>query len=273
MLQTLSQTRSQAHGKFIWCELMTTDTRAAGEFYRTVLGWNVEEMAMPGADDAPPYYVFGVVEASGCAGVAGMMTIPPELEGRVPPNWTGYVAVDDVDETASQFEEAGGQIRREPQDIPGVGRFAVVADPHGAVLCIMAPQPGGEPPPEPTPDAPGTLGWCELYAEDAREAFDFYEKVFGWTVDHDMDMGPLGIYRIFAHGGRQVGGMMTRTPDIPMACWSYYFNAEAIGAAIARLTSAGGSVVHGPMEVPGGAWIVQAKDPQGAHFALVAPRR
>jgi predicted enzyme related to lactoylglutathione lyase len=273
MLQTLSQTRSDAHGKFVWCELMTTDTSAAGEFYRSVIGWNVEETTMPGATDGQSYFMLGVVEGPTCSGVAGMMTIPPELEGRVPANWTGYVAVDDVDETTDLFAAAGGYVRRDPQDIPGVGRFAVVADPHGAVLCIMTLQPGAEPPSEPTPDAPGTLGWVELYADDAREAFDFYEKVFGWTVDHDMDMGAMGIYRIFASGDKQIGGMMTRPTEVPMACWGYYFNTEAIDAAVDRLVAAGGMVVNGPMEVPGGSWIVQAVDPQGAPFSLVAPKR
>lgn len=272
MLQTVSQARSQTHGKFIWCELMTSDTAAAGAFYRTVLGWEITEMPMPGAAaDAPPYSVFGVPGEAG--GVAGMMTFPPELEGKLPPNWTGYVAVDDVDETVRAVGAAGGRVQRPAQDIPEVGRFAVIADPHGAVLCVMTPIPRENPPAEPAPDAPGTLGWCELYAGEVHEAFDFYASIFGWTLDHDMDMGGMGIYRIFAHQSRATGGMMTRPPEVPMACWSYYFNTDAIDAAIARLTTAGGSVVHGPMEVPGGSWIVQATDPQGAHFALVAPRR
>jgi predicted enzyme related to lactoylglutathione lyase len=275
MLQTASQTRSDTHGKFIWCELMTSDTAAAGEFYRSVLGWSVQEMPVPGGGEAamPPYFVFGLGDGAACSGVAGMMTFPPELAGKLPPNWTGYVAVDDVDETARAFANAGGRVQRDPEDIPGIGRFAVVADPHGAVICIMTPMPPDNPPSEPAPDAPGTLGWRELYAGDAREAFDFYADVFGWSLDHDMDMGGMGVYRIFSHGGRPIGGMMTKPPQVPAPCWAYYFNTDAIDAAITRLTSAGGKVVHGPMEVPGGSWIVQATDPQGAHFALVAPKR
>jgi len=88
-----------------------------------------------------------------------------------------------------------------------------------------------------------------------------------------MDMGPMGLYRIFAAGGPPVGGIMTRMADSPGSFWLYYFNVEAIDAAAARVAAAGGRIVMGPQEVPGGSWIAQGLDPQGALFALVAPVR
>ncbi|MDE1159404.1 MAG: VOC family protein [Neorhizobium sp.] len=273
-VNNLGNDRSRTHGKFIWCELMTSDTQAAGRFYGDVVGWKTKELQMPGM---PPYHLFEIGEGENCPGIGGMMDVPAELSGKLPPNWTGYVAVDDVDATAAQFERLGGRIERAPDDIPNVGRFAVVADPHGAVLCIMAPLPPENAPREPVAGEPGTVGWRELYAGNGDEAFDFYAEVFGWTKHHDFDMGPpgsgLGVYRIFAHQGEAIGGMMTRPPTVPVACWSYYFNVEAIDAAIGRITAGGGAIVNGPMEVPGDSWIVQATDPQGAFFCLVAPKR
>jgi uncharacterized protein len=274
MLQTVSENRSSTHGKFIWCELMTSDTKAAGDFYTSVIGWKINEMTMPGAPDGmPPYYLFEMGEGDNCPGIGGMMDFPPELEGKLPPNWTGYVAVDDVDQTARDYVSLGGRVQREPDDIPGVGRFAVVADPHGAVICIMTPIPPENPPRELGPNDPGNVGWRELYAGNVDEAFDFYSKVFGWTKDHDFDMGEMGPYRIFAHGGEVIGGMMKMPQSVPVPCWSYYFNVDAIDAAIERVNTAGGQVVNGPMPVPGDSWIVQATDPQGAFFCLVAPKR
>jgi predicted enzyme related to lactoylglutathione lyase len=88
-----------------------------------------------------------------------------------------------------------------------------------------------------------------------------------------MDMGPMGMYQLFAIGGVPVGGMMTRPPEIPAPFWLYYFNVEAIDAAVKRATDAGGKLVMGPMEVPGGSWIAQCLDPQGVIFAMVAPVR
>jgi predicted enzyme related to lactoylglutathione lyase len=241
---------SDTHGKFIWCELMTTDTKAAAGFYSSVIGWTTKEMPM---EDLPsPYTIF---EADG-RGVAGMMTFPAELEGQgIPPNWTGYVCVDDVDQSAKDFEANGGQIRRPPEDIPTIGRFAVVADPHGAVLCIMTPLPmEGDSGWEPEMGTPGHIGWHELMAGNMEEAFAFYSKVF-------------------AEHGKQIGGMMTKPAGVPMCYWGYYFNVPAIDSAIERVNAGGGKVIVGPMEVPGGSWIINATDPQGAYFCLVAPGR
>ena len=66
---------------------------------------------------------------------------------------------------------------------------------------------------------------------------------------------------------------MTKAPALPVAFWLYYFNVEAVDAAAARVTQGGGQIVNGPQQVPGGSWIVQCVDPQGAMFALVEPQR
>ena len=86
-------------------------------------------------------------------------------------------------------------------------------------------------------------------------------------------MGPMGVYRMFDTGQGEQGGIMTRTAQTPMSFWLYYFNVEAVDAAAERVKVNGGQIVNGPHEVPGGQWIVQALDPQGAMFALVAPKR
>ena len=62
-------------------------------------------------------------------------------------------------------------------------------------------------------------------------------------------------------------------PDTPAAFWLYYFNVDAVDAAIARVTDGGGQIIMGPHQVPGGSWIVQCFDPQGAMFALVGSKR
>lgn len=269
MLQTAKESTSETHGKFIWCELMTSDTEAAGRFYSAVVGWSVKAMPM---GEGMTYHLFEIGEGDKCPGIGGMMTLPAELAGHVPPNWSGYVAVDDVDRTAQAFEAGGGMIHRQPEDIPGVGRFAVVADPHGAVINIMTPLPMDDMPMAPE-GAPGTVGWYELYADNLEEAFDFYAGIFGWTRDHDHDMGSMGVYRIFAEHGKAIGGMMARPEGVPVPCWVYYFNVDGLDAALSRVTAVGGRIVNGPMEVPGGSWIAHCTDPQGAFFCLVSMRK
>jgi hypothetical protein len=192
-----------------------------------------------------------------------------------PPNWSGYIDVDDVDAAAEKVKRLGGTIHMPPTDIQTVGRFAVAADPQGAAFLLFKPLPPTTPPVIPAPGTPGTIGWNELYASDWDKAFAFYSDMFGWKKDQAMDMGPMGTYQLFtaATGGAPIGGMFNKPPEVPVNFWLYYFNVDSIDPAIERVTSAGGKVLMGPMEVPGGAFIVQCQDPQGAMFALTGPRK
>ena len=88
-----------------------------------------------------------------------------------------------------------------------------------------------------------------------------------------MDMGPMGIYQLFKAGGDEaIGGMMTKLDAMPVPFWLYYFNVAGIDAAAKAVEAGGGQVLNGPHEVPGGDFILQGLDPQGAMFALVGPR-
>ena len=256
---------SKHHGKFIWYDVMTTDCKAAETFYRRAIGWGAKDSGM--ADRS--YTIFSM----GPATVGGLMPITAEARAMgVPPCWTGYLAVDDVDDYAARVKKAGGAVHRAPEDIPGVGRFAVVADPHGAVFIIMKGTSDQEPPVV-APGTPGHVGWRELHAGDREKAFAFYSGLFGWTKAEAIDMGPMGVYQTFATGGEPVGGMMTKTPDTPAPFWLYYFNVDSVDAAVTRVTQGGGRVVMGSHQVPTGQWIAQCLDPQGAMFAMLAPKR
>ena len=247
---------------------MGDDVKAAADFYAHVVGWNAKDSAIAGAR---PYTVLSADER----GVAGMITISAEAKAMgAPPCWAGYVWVEDVDKAATKLTAAGGAVKRAPADIPGVGRFAVVTDPQGAYFRLFR-DAGANPPPPPAPDTPGLVGWRELHAGDGPKAFAFYSGLFGWTKRQGMDMGAAGVYQLFgfAGGDSDYGGMMTRTPQMPAPMWLYYFNVPAIDAAAERVKAKGGKIVNGPMEVPGGQWIVQGLDREGALFALVAPKR
>lgn len=254
-------------GDFVWYEYLGEDVAAAKAFYSAVVGWKICDAGMPGQ-------TYLILHA-GDRPVGGIGELTAEIRDRgVPPCWTGYVGVADVDATVARSTAAGGAVHRTASDIPGVGRFAVVADPHGAVFILFHPS---DPPPASPPLAegtPGTIGWHELHAGNGAEAFAFYSEMFGWRKDTDMPMGAGGeVYRIFRTDDRPNGGMMTKTPETPCPFWLFYFEVEALDAAVARVTGAGGRVLVGPMQVPGGAWIVQCLDPEGAIFALVAPKR
>jgi predicted enzyme related to lactoylglutathione lyase len=254
---------SSFHGKFCWYELMTTDNKAAQAFYGKVLGWGAQDM-----DGAHGTYT--ILSVDGMR-VGGLMALPPELcAAGARPGWSAYVAVDDVDACAARVKQAGGAVHREPADIPGIARFAVVADPHGAVFNLIKGFTDTEPE-LPAPGKPGHAGWRELYAGNLDGAFPFYAGLFGWTKAEAHDMGPMGVYQLFSIDGVLSGGMMTKPKEVPAPHWLYYFNVDDIDAATARVTQNGGRILHGPMEVPGGSWIAQCTDPQGALFAMLEP--
>jgi predicted enzyme related to lactoylglutathione lyase len=249
----------ESQSKFIWYDLMTSDLQAAESFYQTVLGWESKDSGLPGDH----YTIFSV----GPTMVSGLMLVPKGSGAG--PSWMGYIGVDDVDAYTARVVAAGGSVYHAPQDIPGIGRFSVVADPQGAVFSLFHPLGRAETAPEPT-GAPGLVCWHELCANDLEAAFEFYADLFGWTKAGSHDMGAMGSYQMFAAvGTAAVGGIMTTPPNMPTPFWLYYISVDAVQAAVARVTEAGGTVVHGPAQVPGG-WIAQCLDPQGALFGIAA---
>ena len=257
----------QGHDSFIWYELMTTDQPAAEAFYRAVVGWEMADAGQSG--------MRYTILSAGTRGVGGLMALPAEAcAAGAKPGWTGYIAVADTDAAARRIAASGGSVHRGPDDIPGVGRFAADADPGGAVFMLFTPLPREQQPPPIERMRPGFIGWHELYAGDGQEAaFAFYSSQFGWTTIEMLDMGAMGTYRIFGADGVPFGGMMDKPAGAPMSAWTFYVNVDGIDAAAERIKANGGRVLMGPHEVPGGSWIVQALDPQGASFALVAPKR
>lgn len=249
--------------KFVWYDLMTPEMKTSADFYARVVGWTIADSGMPGMN-------YSILKAGGID-VGGMMPPPPGTDG-MPPMWNGHIFASDVDASAKKAVRLGGKIKQEATDIPGVGRFAVIADPSGATFILF--KPNSSEPRAVVPDGtPGHIGWRELHAGDGKAAWEFYSGMFGWTKDRAMDMGPMGVYQLFAAGGPAIGAMMTKTPDTPVPHWRYYFNVDAIDAAAARVTKAGGKIVQQPMEVPNNQWIIVCTDPQGAEFALLAPKR
>jgi predicted enzyme related to lactoylglutathione lyase len=252
-------------GKFVWYEYMADDLKGALDFYTKVVGWSAKDAGMAGFD----YEIL----SAGQTMVAGMMDIPDEARSMgAKPGWMGYVWVEDVDQALPKLTAGGGEVYRAPADIPNIGRFAVVADPDGAAFMLFR-DAGGNPPPPPPAGTRGLVGWRELHAGDGASALAFYSNLFGWRKDRDFDMGPMGVYHIFESAPGEMGGMFTKTPQTPVPFWLYYFNVDAIDAGADRIKAHGGQVTSGPMQVPGGQWIAQGLDPQGATFALLASKR
>ena len=239
---------SSVLGTFVWYDQMSNDLPGAEAFYAKAVGWNLA----PNTMNAQRYTLLKAGETM----VGGLMPIPEEAAKMgVRPAWMGYIAVDDVKAYAGKCKAAGGAIRH----------------PHGAGFILF--KGNSEEAPAQDPAKPGHIGWHELHAGDPASDFAFYSGLFGWKKGEAMDMGSMGTYQIFTTKEKQSGGMMTKMAQDPAPFWLYYFTVDAIDAAAARVKSAGGQIVNGPMQVPGGQWIVNGLDPQGAMFAMVSPTK
>ncbi len=250
---------TDVRGRFLWYDLMTKDPRAAQEFYGKVAGWGVQ----PFNETGVPYQMF----TRGGTPVGGSMELPEEAAKMgAPSHWMAYIGTPDVDKTVAQATKLGAKTYVPPQDIPTVGRFAVMADPQGATIAFYTPL--SEQPPSHAPEM-GDVSWHELATTDLDGALRFYLQVAGWEQTGSQDMGPMGPYQMFGRQGYTLGGMFTKPAETAgPAFWTLYIRVPDITKAADVVKENGGLVLRGPHEVPRGDWIVLCRDPQGAIFAL-----
>ncbi|HXI23333.1 MAG TPA: VOC family protein [Pyrinomonadaceae bacterium] len=114
-------------GSLCWDELLTNDTEKAKDFYTKLFDWTAK------TDSGEMPYTEWI---NGEDHIGGMMQIQPFM-GPIPPNWGIYIAVADCDGTVEKATSLGARTYVPPTDIPNVGRFAVLADPQGAVFNVI----------------------------------------------------------------------------------------------------------------------------------------
>jgi len=245
------------HGQFIWYELTTPDVDAAIRFYPRFTGWGTQ-----------PFDNDYTMWTTGDVPFAGIFRLTDQLHGMgVPPNWMPYVESDDVDATVERARALGATVMAGPDDVPGVGRYAVLVDPQGAAFGVYK---------SVTPAAAwdgtpvvGRMSWHELMTTDHRAALQFYRALFGWEVNGEMDMGDGQMYAMYGHGMAMYGGMYSMGPEFQgmHPAWLCYIHVPDVAEAVEAATRAGAQVIRPQMEIPGGT-IAILSDPAGAGFAV-----
>lgn len=252
---------AKTHGAFSWSELMTPDRAAGAAFYSKLFGWSTEvrDMGMP----------YTLASLNG-APVAGMMDM---VGPGIPPNWSFYVTVDDVDALAARAVELGGKIQVQPMDVPDVGRFCGFFDPQGAFISAITysypDMPEGE-----EPDFAksfgmhGAFSWFELRVPDIEAAVSFYTDLFGWNVK-PMDMG-TGQYHVINIGDFGIGGITAHASEQGFPPhWGAYVTVDDADAIASTVTEGGGTVFVPPTDIPQVGRFVMFADGQGATLAAI----
>jgi predicted enzyme related to lactoylglutathione lyase len=244
-----------ARGRFVWHELIAPDTAKAQEFYGKVVGWKTQPFE---AD--PSYQMF----AASTGPLGGAVA-----DSERPSHWLPYLGTTDIEATVRQAVQLGATVVQEIAPIANGGRWARLNDPQGAAFAVhhSPVRPGREKPPK-----RGEFSWHELMTTDYKAAFEFYSALFGWETSGEMDMGKeLGVYFMFGRNGVPLGGIFNVMPGMEgEPSWTGYIRVKDVNKAVKKAQSAGATLINGPMEVPGGDWIAQFMDPQGAMFAVHA---
>ncbi|MGB9374470.1 MAG: VOC family protein [Jiangellales bacterium] len=254
-----------------WIDLASADMDAAAAFYSALFGWEVVD-ASPSPDMR-----YAMLRLDGQL-VAGL---GPQMQPGVPPTWTVYVMVGDVDEIVAATPDAGGQVLVPPMDVMTSGRMAVVSDPSGAVIGLWQPQDhqGAD-----VFNVVGTFSWCELQSRDIAAALPFYEELFGWRWEQSsVDESPYLVGHLDAKAAGQgeaaegvdtsVAGAMAMPPGVPDAVpsmWGVYFTVADLDATVAQAGELGGTVVVEPMDIGEmGRFAMLADNAGGAGFYVI----
>jgi hypothetical protein len=253
-------------GQFLWHELLTADPAAGAGFYSKVLGWSAQPWE--GAEDY-------TMLAHANVPIGGARVIGKDaLASKAGPNWLTYVGVPDIEAALAAVKDKGGQVIH-PVTAVGSdgGRYAVITDPQGAVIGVYEPgtgMSGGSS----DASAPAVV-WHELTAEDPVAALQFYKDIFGWEVVSTHAMGgEVGTYYLFGKGTTQMGGAFVRAKHLAANWprWLVYLAVPSVTAAVEAAKAAGGQILNGPHQVPGGNWIAQVTDSHGVPVALHGPK-
>jgi predicted enzyme related to lactoylglutathione lyase len=251
-----------APGSFCWFELGTTDQDGAKSFYKSLFGWEANDMPMG------PGNVYTMFLLDG-RNPGAAYTLMPEMRAHgVPPHWGIYIAVANVDEAAAKAAAAGGTVIKGPFDVYDVGRMAVVQDPTGAHFHLWQEK---RPHSEGISGVPGTFCWADLNTHDVPKAAQFYTTLFGWEIapgEHDQS-GYLHI----KNGDSFIGGIPPThvlPPNVPPH-WMLYFQVADVEASTKQLVELGGKLHMGPITIEKTGKFSVVSDPQGASFAFFTP--
>jgi predicted enzyme related to lactoylglutathione lyase len=119
-------------GNRCWNELLTSNLDRGVKFYTELFGWKAQVQQM-----GPMSYT---ILMRGNDPIGGAMTIDKSW-GNVPSNWMVYFVAKSCDEAVAYVKKEKGMVMMPPNDIPEVGRVAVVADPQGAAFGFVQPPP------------------------------------------------------------------------------------------------------------------------------------
>ncbi len=249
-----------------WAELSTSDEEGALTFYTGLFGWADHAEPMPAESGGGAYHM-PQIDGDNIIGLSKQQ--PAEAAQGIPPHFSVYLAVDDVDATVAEVEGAGGRVLMPSMDVMDAGRMAFITDPTGAPVGLWQAKQHqgfgrfGE---------VGAVCWAELITTDPDAASAFFSKIVGVTAE-TMNMGDQP-YTLLKAGDapNEASGLMAKNEmmgNMPNT-WVVYFEVTDADACAASAKGLGATIVQEPFDTPAGR-IAIVQDPQGATFGVIKP--
>jgi uncharacterized protein len=246
-------------GEAVWVELCTPDPDQAERFYAALLGWQVRHEQLGSAT-----YRMCSVDGRDVAGISDANA----LHGGRPRGWITYFAVDDIERSAGQAVELGGELVTRPRYLPAAGTGAAVIDPFGAVFGLYQ---GESRAGVQAVNSAGALCWNELDTGEPERSVEYYRALFGYTAQQRGDSPTARPYTVLMLGDVPVAGVLELDNEWPNQLpskWITYFSVGSLDAALARVTALGGTATVGPVDSPHGR-LHLVKDPGGHTLCLI----
>ena len=213
-----------------WVDLSTSDQDSAKSFYGSLFGWTWDD------NDMGDGSFYSMAQLKGQSAAALFTQRPEESQQGIPPHWTTYITVNDVDEVAGKVSGAGGQVLMEPFDVFDSGRMAVAADPTGGAIAFWQPKAhiGAG-----IVNEVGAFVWAELITDDVDKAGAFFEAVLGVNVVSQSEPFP---YTMLMVDDKPVGGFMPKSPEMGHMpnVWINYFSVDDADSTAAKAESTSG---------------------------------
>ncbi len=241
-----------------WADLLAHNGQAAKDFYTSLFGWEFQD------HPAGPGMTYTMYTQNGKAVCASAEAGPGQE--NLPPHWSVYVTVDDLEAAVERAKAAGGTVIFDPCDVLDVGRMAIIQDREGAFLRLWYPLKHagagvlGE---------PGALTWFELATTDVDSAKAFYSATLGVETVPDPDT-PFE-YTLVKVAGNPAAGILKIGEDwgpVPPN-WGIYFGVDDVDSAVARAKELGGNVIVEPREIADFARFSVLQDAEGAVFSVL----
>lgn len=252
-------TNEQHLGKFVWIDLVTADVRESRRFYGGLFGWSFAEIGSGGR----PYTL---VYQAGFP-IAGMAERQPAPNQERQARWIAFISVADVQTTAKQVTDKGGNVLIPARRVEGRGDMAILADPDGAPIGLINSTSGD--PPDVLPVV-GDWIWALYQSPDATSAAAFYQDLGDYEVVPDTRF-PDRLHFFLVAGG-YTRASIAEIPAERLGLrpeWLYFVRVDDVDAVSARAVQLGGRLIVAPDPAVFDGRVAVIADPAGAPVGLL----